>query len=47
MTMLKSDLFRSFAVGFILGAVAICLFLGTHGGTTNPVVASAIAAPSQ
>ncbi|MDE1917211.1 MAG: hypothetical protein KGJ57_13205 [Sphingomonadales bacterium] len=47
MTMFKSDLFRSFAVGFILGAVAICLFLGTHGGVTNMVVGSAIAAPSQ
>lgn len=47
MTMFKSDLFRSFAVGFVLGAVAICLFLSTHGGTTNPVVGSAIAAPSR
>lgn len=47
MTMIKSDLFRSFAVGFVLGAMAICLFLSTHGGTTNPVVASAIAAPSR
>jgi predicted alpha/beta-fold hydrolase len=36
-------LFRSFAVGFALGALAICLFLATQGG--NPVVASAIAAP--
>lgn len=47
MTIFKSDMFRSFAVGFALGAVAICLFLGTQGGTVNPVVASAIAAPSR
>jgi hypothetical protein len=46
MSMFKSDLFRSFAIGFVLGAVAICLFLNAHGGTTNPVVASAIAAAS-
>jgi hypothetical protein len=47
MNIFKSDLFRSFAVGFVLGAVAICMFLSTHGGTTNPVVATAIAAPSR
>lgn len=46
-TMFKSDLFRSFAIGFVLGAVAICLFLSAHGGIANPVVASAIAAPSR
>ncbi|WP_206242332.1 hypothetical protein [Novosphingobium terrae] len=47
MSLIKSDLFRSFAVGFTLGAIAICLFLSTHNGASNPVIPAAVAAPSR
>jgi len=47
MSLFKSDLFRSFAVGFTLGAIAICLFLSMHNGASNPVFPAAVAAPSR
>ena len=45
MRFIKSDLFRSFAIGFALGAVAICAVLGGgDGGLMAHVVPQALAA---
>jgi hypothetical protein len=47
MGLFKSDLYRSFAVGFALGAVAVFATLGSWAGDelSGNVVPSAIAAP--
>lgn len=47
MGIFKSDLIRAFAVGFVLGTLAICaIFGGGEGsGFAGGVVPSAVAAP--
>lgn len=42
MGLFKADFFRSFAIGFGLGAVVV---FGVIGNTSNPVVPAAVAAP--
>ena len=42
MGLFKADFFRSFAIGFGLGAVVV---FGVIGNASNPVVPSAVAAP--
>ena len=47
MRLFKSDLFRSFAIGFALGAVAICfVFGGGDGNFGAHMVPQAQAAPA-
>ncbi|MDE2596727.1 MAG: hypothetical protein KGL44_07620 [Sphingomonadales bacterium] len=47
MRLLKTDLFRSFAVGFVLGAIGVFATLGGWAGETvgHSMVPQAIAAP--
>ena len=47
MRLLKTDLFRSFAVGFVLGAIGVFTTLGGWAGDTvgQSVVSQAVAAP--
>ncbi|HZU64121.1 MAG TPA: hypothetical protein VFF98_10585 [Novosphingobium sp.] len=47
MGLFKSDLYRSFAIGFVLGAIGICVLLGPGAGSgAGNVVPAAVAAPS-
>ena len=47
MGLFKPDFYRSFAIGFALGAVAVFAMLGDSGqGIASGVVPSAVAAPS-
>ena len=47
MSIFKSDLFRSFAVGFGLGVLVLCLVFGRadFAGVAGGMVPSAVAAP--
>ena len=48
MGLFKADLFRSLAIGFALGAVAVFTMLSNQsGGVASAVVPQALAAPSQ
>ena len=49
MGILKSDLFRSFALGFGIGALALCVVFGGNALThvTGGMVPSATAAPAR
>jgi len=44
MGLFKPDLYRSFAIGFALGAVAIALIFGTDLFTSQPSLISAASA---
>lgn len=48
MGLLNRDLFRSFAIGFVVTALGICAVMGSTTGSTSPaaMVPSAQAAPT-
>ena len=48
MRLLKTSLFRSFAIGFVLGAVGVAVILGGGDhGFGGSMVPAAVAAPAQ
>ncbi|HWU03734.1 MAG TPA: hypothetical protein VN222_13425 [Novosphingobium sp.] len=44
MSFIKSALFRSFTIGFVIGGVGVCLALGISEGKIGTMVPQAIAA---
>ncbi|MFM5952821.1 MAG: hypothetical protein ACKOPE_00745 [Novosphingobium sp.] len=48
MGLFKADLFRSFAIGFVLGAIGLAAVMGSQGESSlaSQVIPSATAAPS-